>query len=169
MTAFEVYNKTTSSERLIGRVFLDLYTREGKYDGFGSTTVRKSIAGKQLGEVIISASLLDAAETPVTIDDVREVSKAFGGCMHILLSQQPLSRMAGLDAIEADFAGVSSQVMHNWFDNSDMINSIVSADHESSPQESLVNIVATANIGKAMVRLDSLVAGEISVCSLRFR
>lgn len=160
---FDVYEQAGSSERLIGRVFIDLYARQGKCAGLITATVRKAIKGKQLGGVIISTSLSATPETPMTFDDAREIFKAFGGCVNILLARQPFSRMAGLDSIEADFAGVSSQLLHNFFNHPKCLNSAIAENDASFSQELLASLIATGDIGKAMIRLDSLVAGEMSV------
>jgi Zn-dependent oligopeptidase len=162
VAVYHVYDAATSSESLIGRVFLDLCARRGKIEGINAFTVRKSIEGKQLGETIVSANLVDSAQGCISLEEAKLIFGALGHCAHVLLARQRFARMAGLDGVEADFSGVSSQLMHSWFRDPRVFEFAVH-NRGFTPAENLADMIAACDIGKATTRIESLVAAETSV------
>jgi Zn-dependent oligopeptidase len=164
VAVYHVYDVTTSSESLMGRVFLDLYARSGKNEGIGgATTVRKSIEGKQLGEMIVSANIVEAPQACMSFEEAKMFFGSIGHCVHVLLARQRFARMAGLDSVEADFSGVSGQLLHSWFCDPRVFDFVVNETGEPMPAKVLADMVTAGDIGKATARMESLVAAEMSV------
>lgn len=165
VTVFEVRDAAKSPEQLVGRVFLDLYARSGKNEGIGATTVRKSIKGKQLGEMIVSANFVDAPQASMSFEDARTIFGALGHCVHVMMARQNFARMAGLDSVEAEFSGVSGQLLHSWFCDRRVFECAVNDKGEPMPEGMLADMVTAGEIGRATIRMESLVAAEMSVSS----
>jgi oligopeptidase A len=167
VTVYQVCDAAKSPEQVVGRVFLDLYTRSGKNEGFGTTTVRKAIEGKQLGEVIVSANFVDAPQACVSFEEARSIFKSLGSCVHVLMARQSFARMSGLDSIEADFAGVSFELLNSWFCDPRVFEFAVNNLAEPIPPRMLTDLVASGEIGRATIRMGSLVEAEMSVSVAR--
>ncbi|KAJ9093785.1 hypothetical protein QFC20_007051 [Naganishia adeliensis] len=163
VTVYQLYDSSKSPERLVGRVFLDLYARSGKNEGIGATTVRKSIKGKQLGEMIVSANFVDAPQASMSFEDARTIFGALGHCVHVMMARQNFARMAGLDSVEAEFSGVSGQLLHSWFCDPRVFECAVNDKGEPMPEGMLADMVTAGELGRATIRMESLVAAEMSL------
>jgi thimet oligopeptidase len=112
----EAYN-VMESGTLVGRFYLDMHPREGKYGHAAEFGMLTGITGRQ----IPSASLVcnfakPTADTPALLehDQVTTIFHEFGHLMHqILAGRHPWVTLSGI-ACEGDFVEAPSQLLEHW-------------------------------------------------------
>ncbi|MGE5055648.1 MAG: M3 family metallopeptidase [Acidobacteriota bacterium] len=101
----------------IGRFYLDMHPRPGKYSHAEMAPVLDGIRGKQLPEAILVCNFpVPTASDPalMTYDDVDTIFHEFGHLMHhILGGQQQWAGISGI-TMESDFAEAPSQMLEEW-------------------------------------------------------
>lgn len=116
--AFEVWRKGGGKreDALIGRVYLDMHPREGKYKHAAQFTYRDGMAGRQLPEGVLVCNFSDPKSGPALMehDDVVTMFHEFGHLMHhVLGGGQAWVRQSGV-ATEFDFVEAPSQMFEEW-------------------------------------------------------
>lgn len=101
----------------IGRFYLDMHPRPGKYSHAEMVPVLDGVRGKQLPEAILVCNFpAPTADDPglMTYDDVETFFHEFGHLMHhILGGQQPWAGVSGI-SMESDFVEAPSQMLEEW-------------------------------------------------------
>jgi Zn-dependent oligopeptidase len=101
----------------IGRFYLDMHPRPGKYSHAEMAPVLDGIRGKQLPEAILVCNFpVPTATDPGLMDygDVQTFFHEFGHLMHhILGGQQPWAGISGI-SMESDFVEAPSQMLEEW-------------------------------------------------------
>lgn len=113
----DVYDVMQGGQRL-GRIYLDLHPREGKYKHAAHFPLLKGVAGQQLPEGALVCNLPDpsTANGPALMqhDDVVTLFHEFGHLMHHILSgRQNWADFSGV-ATEWDFVEAPSQMLEEW-------------------------------------------------------
>ncbi len=103
--------------KVIGRFYLDMFPRPGKYSHQQMSPILDGISGKQLPEAILVCNFLPpSAIDPGLMDygDVIVFFHEFGHLMHHILGGQ--QQWAGISGIttEADFGEAPSQMLEEW-------------------------------------------------------
>src|SRR5208283_1149543 len=102
----------------LGRFYLDMHPRPGKYSHAEMVPVLDGIRGKQLPEAILVCNFPAPTATDpglMTYDDVQTFFHEFGHLMHhILGGQQHWAGVSGI-SMESDFAEAPSQCSKNGF------------------------------------------------------
>jgi thimet oligopeptidase len=103
---------------LIGRIYLDVHPRPQKANsGASASTTRRGAAGRQVPEVVLTASVPGGrAGDPglMTHEQVRTLFHEFGHVMHALVAGHgPWSGLNGID-LEADAAEAPSTMLEEW-------------------------------------------------------
>lgn len=124
----DVANERRAGERL-GRIYLDLHPRAGKYKHAAQFDLVPGVAGGQLPEGVLvcnfSAGLMEH-------DDVVTLFHEFGHLMHhILGGHQQWQRFSGV-ATEWDFVEAPSQMLEEWAWNADILRRFA-ADASGAP------------------------------------
>ncbi len=105
------------SGKPIGRFYLDMHPRPGKYSHAEMSPVLDGIRGKQLPEAILVCNFpVPTASDPGLMDygDVETFFHEFGHLMHhILGGQQPWAGISGI-TMESDFVEAPSQMLEEW-------------------------------------------------------
>jgi len=105
------------SGKPIGRFYLDMHPRHGKYSHAAMFPILEGIRGKQLPEAILVCNFpAPTADDPGLMDynDVQTFFHEFGHLMHhILGGQQPWAGISGI-AMERDFVEAPSQMLEEW-------------------------------------------------------
>jgi len=105
------------SGKPIGRFYLDMHPRPGKYSHAEMAPVLDGIRGKQLPEAILVCNFpAPTATDPGLMDygDVQTFFHEFGHLMHhILGGQQPWAGISGI-TMESDFVEAPSQMLEEW-------------------------------------------------------
>jgi thimet oligopeptidase len=102
----------------IGRVYLDMFPRAGKYQHFASFSYRPGVAGRRLPEGSLVCNFqAPTAEDPglMTPESAQTFLHEFGHLLHNVFSGK--QKWAGLARPENDFIEAPSQLMEEWFVN----------------------------------------------------
>ncbi len=103
--------------KAIGRFYLDMHPRPGKYSHAEMAPVLDGIKGKQLPEAILVCNFPAPTATDPGLMEYGDVSTffhEFGHLMHhILGGQQPYAGISGI-TMESDFVEAPSQMLEEW-------------------------------------------------------
>ena len=110
---FDVLDK----DKMIGRFYLDMHPRPGKFSHAEMAQVLDGVLGKQLPEATLVCNFaIPTAGDPglMDYDDVVTFFHEFGHLMHhILGGQQEWAGISGI-SMESDFAEAPSQMLEEW-------------------------------------------------------
>ncbi len=113
----EVFDVLEGRRRL-GRIYLDLHPREGKYGHAAMFGVIVGIRGVQLPQAALLCNFPDPAKTngPALMDhgDVVTFFHEFGHLIHGILSGTSKWTRTAMDGIEWDFVEAPSQMLEEW-------------------------------------------------------
>jgi thimet oligopeptidase len=112
VTAYDVMR----GDKKLGRIYLDLHPRDGKYKHAAQFTIQKGIRGVQLPEGALVCNFPDPADGPALMehDDVETMFHEFGHLMHhVLGGDQKWSEFSGV-ANERDFTESPSIMFEEW-------------------------------------------------------
>src|SRR5699024_1032078 len=135
----------------LGRAYLDLHPREGKFGHAAQFSLVDGIAGVQLAEGVLGCNfgrgLLDH-------DDVVTLFHEFGHLLHHLLAGRGrYARFSG-GATEWDFVEAPSQMLEEWAWDPDVLaTSAINADGEPLPADLAVKMRAAEGFGKGLAAL----------------
>jgi thimet oligopeptidase len=104
-------------DRLLGRLYLDLYPRAGKASNAYTSTVRQGAANKHVPEAVLVASLSGGrADDPglMTHDEVRTLFHEFGHVVHRLIGGHRSWYGMSSTHLERDFVEAPSQMLEEW-------------------------------------------------------
>jgi len=110
--AFDV----VEGERPLGRIWLDMHPREGKYKHFAQFTRVNGQAGRRLPEGVLVCNFPRPGEAPALLDlgEVRTLLHEFGHLLHhVLGGHTRWSAHSGV-ATEWDFVEAPSQLLEEW-------------------------------------------------------
>lgn len=135
----------------LGRIYLDMHPREGKYKHAAQFTLHDGVEGVQLPEGVLVCNFPRGNEL-MEHDDVVTTFHEFGHLMHhVLGGNQTWIRHSGV-ATEHDFVEAPSQMFENWVWDPHVLGAF--ARHyrtdEPLPRELLDNMIAARNLGSGM-------------------
>jgi thimet oligopeptidase len=141
------------SGKPIGRFYLDMHPRPGKYSHAEMAPVLDGIRGKQLPEAILVCNF----PVPTTTDaglmdygDVETFFHEFGHLMHhILGGQQQWAGISGI-AMESDFVEAPSQMLEEWIRSPQVLAKF--ARHYKTGEPIPADLVARMNRASAFGR-----------------
>ncbi len=149
----------------IGRFYLDMHPRPGKYSHAEMAPILDGIRGKQLPEAILVCNFPAPTATDpglMTYDDVQTFFHEFGHLMHhILGGQQEWAGISGI-SMESDFVEAPSQMLEEWISSPQVLAKF--ARHyktgEPIPAELVARMNRAAAFGRAgwVERQDSFTA-----------
>jgi thimet oligopeptidase len=104
-------------ERLLGRIYLDMHPREGKYKHYAQFTLASGQAGRRLPEGVLVCNFpRPTANAPALMEhgDVKTYFHEFGHLLHHVLGGH--TRWAGQSGVatEWDFVEAPSQMLEEW-------------------------------------------------------
>lgn len=142
---------------LIGRFYLDMHPRPGKYTHAMTAAVLDGIRGKQMPEAMLICNLpKPTADDPglMEYDDVVTFFHEFGHLMHhILGGQQQWAGISGFTYIENDFIEAPSQMLEEWMHSPQVLASF--ARHyktgEAIPSELVQRMNRASAFGRGAV------------------
>lgn len=121
--SIETYN-VFDKGRMVGRFYLDMHPRKGKFSHAEMVPVLDGIRGKQLPEATLVCNFpAPTADDPGLMEfgDVETFFHEFGHLMHwILAGQQQWAGISGL-TMESDFVEAPSQMLENWMHNANVL------------------------------------------------
>ncbi|GIX31961.1 MAG: Zn-dependent oligopeptidase [Porticoccaceae bacterium] len=140
-------------ERTLGRFYLDMHPRPGKYQHAATFLYRTGIAGRQLPEAVLVCNFPggDDPLAPLEFDDVRTFLHEFGHLLHALFGgHQRYARLSGL-ATEWDFVEAPSQMLEEWlYDPPTLRRFAVAADGAAIPEEAIRRLRSARHFGQGV-------------------
>ncbi len=137
----------------IGRFYLDMHPRPGKFSHAEMLTVLDGIRGKQLPEAILVCNFpAPSADDPglMEYNDVQTFFHEFGHLMHhILGGQQQWAGISGI-SMEADFVEAPSQMLEEWIRSPQVLAKF--ARHYKTGEPIPAELVARTNRASAFGR-----------------
>ncbi len=142
VTAYDVY----SGDEQLGRIYLDLHPREGKFKHAAQFTLAKGLAGRQLAEGVLVCNF---SRGLMEHDHVVTLFHEFGHLVHhVLAGRGEWTRFAGV-ATEWDFVEAPSQMLEEWAWDADILRSFATnADGEPIPADLVDRMRAADDFGK---------------------
>jgi thimet oligopeptidase len=141
------------SGKPIGRFYLDMHPRPGKYSHAEMAPVLDGIRGKQLPEAILVCNFpVPTATDPGLMDygDVETFFHEFGHLMHhILGGQQQWAGISGI-SMESDFVEAPSQMLEEWIHSPQVLSKF--ARHYKTGEPIPAELVERANRAAAFGR-----------------
>lgn len=139
--------------KLIGRFYLDMHPRPGKFSHAEMAPVLDGIRGKQMPEAILVCNFPEPTATDpglMEYGDVVTFFHEFGHLMHwILGGQQEWAGISGI-SMEADFGEAPSQMLEEWMHSPQVLASF--AKHYKTGEPIPAELVARMNRADAYGR-----------------
>jgi thimet oligopeptidase len=140
--------------KVIGRFYLDMFPRPGKYTHQQMASILDGVRGKQLPEAILICNFLPPSATDPGLMDYSDVIvffHEFGHLMHhILGGQQQWAGISGI-SMEADFGEAPSQMLEEFMRSPQVLQTF--AKHyktgETIPSELIARMNRAAAFGRA--------------------
>jgi len=156
------------SGKVIGRFYLDMHPRPGKFSHAEMVPVLDGIRGKQLPEAALLCNFpRPTADDPGLMEygDVQTFFHEFGHLMHwILGGQQPWAGISGI-SMESDFVEAPSQMLEEWI-QSPQVLATFARDYKSGqaiPAELVARMKRASAFGRA-----SFVSQQISYTAISY-
>ena len=140
-----VYDLQLEGESL-GRIYLDLHPREGKYKHAAQFDLVAGIRGRQLPEGVLVCNF---GRGLIQHSDVVTLFHEFGHLLHHLLAgRHQWARFSGV-ATEWDFVEAPSQLLEEWAWDADVLRSFATDDSgEAIPEAMVAKMRAGEDFGK---------------------
>jgi thimet oligopeptidase len=142
VSVYDVY----LTDELLGRIYLDLHPREGKFKHAAQFDLTLGVTDRQLPEGVLacnfSRGLMEHREVVTFFHE-------FGHLVHhILAGRQRYARFSGV-ATEWDFVEAPSQMLEEWAWNAEVLRTFaVNADGDAIPRELVGRMQAAEQFGK---------------------
>lgn len=144
VTAWELYD----GDRLVGRFYLDLSPREGKYSHAAQFTLRGGMQGRSLPVAALLTNF--PASGPMDHADVTTFLHEFGHLLHTLYSGHQQFSTQSMDMLEWDFIEAPSQLLEEWTWDYDTLKTFASkAAGEPIPQALVERMNVARRFGDA--------------------
>jgi thimet oligopeptidase len=138
VTAWELHD----GERLVGRFYLDLSPRDGKFSHAAQFTLRNGLQDRQ---VPIAALVTNFPATgPMDHGDVTTFLHEFGHLLHTLYSGHQQFASQSMDMLEWDFIEAPSQLLEEWTWDYDTLKTFASNEAGEPIPQALVERMNTA-------------------------
>jgi thimet oligopeptidase len=164
----EVYDVTRGTDRL-GRFFLDLVPRPGKYGHAACFGIRDGIEGVQLPQSALVCNFLDpttpAETTRMQYSDVVTFFHEFGHLLHAMFSGHGPWLYTTMSFVEWDFVEAPSQLFEEWArDPATLARFARDPDTgEGIPADVLERLRASAALGRSVRWLRQVALAAISL------
>lgn len=144
VTAWELHD----GDRLVGRFYLDLSPREGKYSHAAQFTLRSGLDGRQVPVAALVTNF--PATGPMDHHDVTTFLHEFGHLLHTLYSGKQQFASQSMDALEWDFIEAPSQLLEEWTWDYDTLKTFAANEAgETIPQALVEKMDAGRHFGEA--------------------
>jgi thimet oligopeptidase len=161
VAVYDVYS--TQGDRdgeSLGRIYLDLHPREGKYKHAAQFTITNGVAGRQLPE---GALVCNFSKGLMEHDHVVTLFHEFGHLVHhVLGGHVGWTRFAGV-ATEWDFVEAPSQMLEEWAWDADILQSFATdASGEPIPADLVDRMRAADDFGKGLQARQQMFYASVS-------
>jgi thimet oligopeptidase len=152
----------------VGRIFLDMHPREGKYQHAAQFTLRSGVKGSQLPEGVLVCNFPNPrTDAPALMehDDVVTMFHEFGHLMHhVLGGQQRWIEQSGV-ATEWDFVEAPSQMFEEWAWSHDTLSRFA-RHHETGaviPEELVLRMRKADKFGIGLQTVQQMFYASVSL------
>ena len=162
VTAHEMYR----NGQLIGRFFLDMHPRDGKFKHAAAFPIRfgPTSDGVPVGALMCNFPAGDHTTGLMEHRQVETFLHEFGHLIHAMFSAQPDFASLGMDNLEWDFIEAPSQMLENWvWDYDTLAKFAVNAEGETIPRELVAKMNAARDFGKGLGTLRQLLYAGVSL------
>ena len=164
--AFDVFEG--EAKQPVGRIYLDMFPREGKSKWFSECSLVGGVRGKQIPEASLVCNFTRPTENDPALlqySDVVTYFHEFGHLMHeVLGGRQRWAGQSGI-ATEGDFVEVPSQMLEEFFERVDVLQSF--AKHyvtgEPIPAETVSRMIRASAHGRALGTLTQVMYATYSM------
>ncbi|ESQ87213.1 hypothetical protein ABAC460_20800 [Asticcacaulis sp. AC460] len=158
VTAWELYD----GDKLVGRFYLDMSPRDGKYNHAAQFTVRTGVEGVQ---VPIGALLCNfPADGPMDHDDAVTFLHEFGHLIHHLYSGHTKYANQSMGNLQWDFIEAPSQLLEEWtWDYSTLKTFASNPAGEVIPQALVAKMTAGRHFGEPTMWKGQLAYAAVSL------
>ncbi|MDD5305739.1 MAG: Zn-dependent oligopeptidase [Deltaproteobacteria bacterium] len=163
----EAYDVMDGAE-ILGRVYMDMHPRNGKYNHAAMFPMNTGVDGRQLPSGAMVCNFPDPKLTGgralMEHNDVVTFFHEFGHLMHHMLSgKQRWYNLAGLSC-EWDFAEAPSQIMEEWAWNADVLRRFATnATGEPIPKDLVTRMRAADEFGKGVHTMRQIFYAALSL------
>jgi thimet oligopeptidase len=154
-------------ERPLGRIWLDMHPRQGKYKHFAQFTRVNGQAGRRLPEGVLVCNFPRPGEAPALLDlsEVRTLLHEFGHLLHhVLGGHTRWSAHSGV-ATEWDFVEAPSQLLEEWVRDPEVLRRF--ARHvdtgEPIPADLVRRLDASEEFGKGLTVRQQMFYAAVSL------
>jgi len=161
VTAYDVHPIAADGDgESLGRIYLDLHPREGKYKHAAQFTLTEGVAGRQLPE---GALLCNFSRGLMEHDHVVTLFHEFGHLLHhVLGGHVAWTRFAGV-ATEWDFVEAPSQMLEEWAWDADVLQTFATnSDGDPIPAELVAKMRAADDFGKGIQARQQMFYASVS-------
>ena len=146
----------------MGRIFLDLHPREGKYKHAAQFTLTEGVAGRQLPEGVLVCNF---SRTLMEHDHVVTLFHEFGHLVHhVLGGGGEWTRFAGV-ATEWDFVEAPSQMLEEWAWDAGVLRGFATDENGSPiPADLVARMRAGEDFGKGIFARTQMFYAAMSYC-----
>jgi thimet oligopeptidase len=146
VTAYDVTR--VEDERFLGRIYLDLHPREGKYKHAAQFDLSPGVAGRSVAEGVLVCNF---SRELMEHDHVVTLFHEFGHLVHhVLGGQGEWTRFSGV-ATEWDFVEAPSQMLEEWAWDPEVLASFATNDAgEPIPAELVAKMRAAEEFARAI-------------------
>jgi thimet oligopeptidase len=162
VTAHEMYR----NGELIGRFFLDMHPRDGKYKHAAAFPIRfgPTSDGVPVGALMCNFPAGDHTTGLMEHRQVETFLHEFGHLIHDMFSGQPDFASLTMGNLEWDFIEAPSQMLENWvWDYDTLAKFAVNADGETIPRELVAKMNAARDFGTGLGTLRQLIYAGVSL------
>jgi Zn-dependent oligopeptidase len=136
---------------LIGRFYLDMHPRDGKYQHAAAFTTQVGIADRQIPVSTLVCNFAGGQDPMESMEfaEVRTFLHEFGHLLHAIFGgHQRWARLSGI-ATEWDFAEAPSQMLEEWLYDRDTLQTFaINASGEAIPNDLVARITAARHLGE---------------------
>lgn len=160
--AYELYD----NNRLIGRFYLDMHPREGKYSHAAQFDIRNGVEGRvvPVGALLCNLPSGDHTTGLMEHDDVETFLHEFGHLLHAMFSGHQRYAAANMGEIEWDFIEAPSQLLENWvWDYDTLSHFAVDASGQTIPRDLVDRMNRARFFGEGMGVLTQLGYASVSL------
>ena len=163
----EVYDVFSDGTR-IGRIYFDLFPREGKYKGFAQFDLIRGVAGRRIPEAVIVANFPDpekgGGKAFFDHEDVVTFFHEFGHLLHAILSgHHKWVRFSGT-VEEWDFIEVPSTLYEEWaWDGEILRRFALNEQGRPIPKELIAQMNEARTFGQAIGTMQQMYYAAVSL------
>ncbi len=158
VSAWELYD----DGQLIGRFYLDMHPREGKFNHAAAFPIRVGVAGQQVPIAALVCNF--PANGPMEHGDVVTFLHEFGHLVHMLYSGHTQYAAQWMGSLQWDFIEAPSQLLEEWAWDYDTLKRFASDESGNPiPQALVQRMNAGRNFGAALGQKQQLAYAAISL------